>query len=329
MDVNVMKKKLNFYNVRKDLYEEKCKIRGNSSVYVNDIDQAINLACRNYKIAHKLYASGKIKKFRLRHWRKQKSSQYMDISHERFNNIGFVKKELGKVKALYNGKKCDFSNVECWCKLIYKNNKYYLYSPEKIKLTCPNANKNTIALDPGIRTFMTGISQNDTIEICDNLYDVVSKQLKRKDAIMGNEKIPINIKKNWERRINNKIKNKVNELHWKSINFLISNYKNIFIGNMSSKNISSKSYSLPKMCKRVALHANLFKYRERLKYKCFITGTNYKLVKEWMTSLTCSCCGNVKTKKELGTNKTYKCSLCSNIMDRDVNAARNMLLKCL
>ncbi len=48
---------------------------------------------------------------------------------------------------------------------------------------------------------------------------------------------------------------------------------------------------------------------------------------EWYTSKTCSECGNIDDR--LGTNKIYKCKSCDSIMDRDLNAAKNILLKFL
>ena len=40
--------------------------------------------------------------------------------------------------------------------------------------------------------------------------------------------------------INKKIRNLTDELHWKTINYLVKNYDTILIGNMSSKGIVSK-----------------------------------------------------------------------------------------
>jgi hypothetical protein len=43
-----------------------------------------------------------------------------------------------------------------------------------------------------------------------------------------------------EKQINRKIKNWVDELHWKVIKYLVSTSQNILIGNLSSKSISKK-----------------------------------------------------------------------------------------
>lgn len=336
MTLKQVKEKINFYKVRMELYNCKHEIfdRNNSTSYVNDIDQAINLACKNYKVAHKLYKLKKIKHFRMRPWRKQKASKYMDISHERFGNNKL--KRVGEIKTSYNGEHFPLEKLNHWCKLIHKDNSYILCVPQNIipHKTCMKVEnkiekQKVIALDPGVRTFMTGISESGTLQLANNLGDIIEPYLKRKDKILGNENVPNNIKKKNELMINRKIKNKINDLHWKSINYLVNNYETVLVGNMSSKSVSSKKKSLNKMSKRVLLSSSLFKFRLRLKYKCDVKRVNYKVVNEWNTSLTCSCCANIKTKDELGSNKIYDCNNCKSIMDRDINASRNILFKCL
>ena len=46
------------------------------------------------------------------------------------------------------------------------------------------------------------------------------------------------------------------------------------------------------------------------------------LVNEYKTSKTCCECGN--EKNDLGCKKTYKCSECLLIIDRDINSAINI-----
>ena len=83
---------------------------------------------------------------------------------------------------------------------------------------------------------------------------------------MNNADISHLIKIKNEKICNKKISNYVNEIHWQSINYLTNNYDNIFIGNMSSKNIiSNNNYNqLSKMTKRIASALSFFTYRSRL-----------------------------------------------------------------
>lgn len=52
---------------------------------------------------------------------------------------------------------------------------------------------------------------------------------------------------------------------------------------------------------------------------------NVMVVKEAYTSKTCSNCGFIKYN--LNSNKTFKCDDCGIVIDRDINGARNILLK--
>lgn len=129
-----------------------------------------------------------------------------------------------------------------------------------------------------------------------------------------------------EGRLNRKITNLVDELHWKTINFLISNYKTILIGDMSVKGIvCNKTSKLSKMTKKVALRMKFYQFRQRLEHKSFLNKIHYSVINEMYTSKMCSSCGYCDDK--LGGNKVYHCKGCGMIMDRDVNGARGILIK--
>ena len=96
-----------------------------------------------------------------------------------------------------------------------------------------------------------------------------------------------------------RINNKVNDMHWKVIKYLVSNNAKILIGNLSTKGIvNNKTSTLNSNTKRVGLLMSLYKFKERLKYKCSINNTSYVEIDESYTSKTCSNCGYYK--KDLG-----------------------------
>jgi putative transposase len=65
--------------------------------------------------------------------------------------------------------------------------------------------------------------------------------------------------------------------------------------------------------------------RRMLSYKTTWHGGTLVLADRWFpSSKTCSGCGTVKTKLGLA-ERTYHCEHCGLVMDRDVNAARNLL----
>jgi IS605 OrfB family transposase len=173
---------------------------------------------------------------------------------------------------------------------------------------------------------MTGLSENNAILIGSNVNLIIRKQIKILNKIKSNKNISSKIKKKNEKIINRKIHNKIDDLHWKTINYLINNYNNILLGDMSAKSIvSKKSKVLSGESKVACLRTRYYDFRQRLKYKCDLTRTNFRLVNECYTSKICSLCGNYNDK--LKGESRYKCIYCENDINRDINGCRNIMIK--
>ena len=72
--------------------------------------------------------------------------------------------------------------------------------------------------------------------------------------------------------------------------------------------------------------ASFFELRRQLEYKTAKTGAKLHVIDRWYpSSKTCSNCGSVKTKLSL-TERTYKCEHCGLVIDRDLNAAINIMV---
>lgn len=106
---------------------------------------------------------------------------------------------------------------------------------------------------------------------------------------------------------------------------LISNNKLIFVGNVSpSKLVRSK------LAKSI-YDASWSQFRNMLRYKASRHGARYVEVNESFTTQTCSRCGNCASSGRpkgiagLGIRE-WVCSDCGASHDRDVNAARNILM---
>jgi IS605 OrfB family transposase len=296
-------------------------------IFVHTLDQAIKLACSNYKSGLSNFKNGNIKQFRIRYWRKNRKTKVIDIEKQSISKKGICWKILGDIKTLYNGKEFNFANVSSDCKIQYNSNtnKYILFVPIKLNHIENNKLHDIISLDPGIRVFMTGLSENESIKICTNSSERISKYLKIIDKVKS-DNLPKKIIKKYEKRYNNKIKNLVNDLHWKTIRYLTSKYKNILIGDLSVKGITNRETSkITPMIKRIAYRLKFYEFRQRLEYKCNLYKINYKVVDEVFTSKVCSLCGI--ENKRLGSSKIFNCSNCRNIIDRDTNGCRGIFLK--
>ena len=72
--------------------------------------------------------------------------------------------------------------------------------------------------------------------------------------------------------------------------------------------------------------ASFGEFRRQLEYKTSRNGARLHVVDRWYrSSKTCSKCGSVKAKLSL-SERTYKCDNCGLTMDRDLNAAINILV---
>ncbi|MGO4105666.1 IS607 family element RNA-guided endonuclease TnpB [Leifsonia sp. YAF41] len=76
---------------------------------------------------------------------------------------------------------------------------------------------------------------------------------------------------------------------------------------------------------RAISDASFGEFRRQLAYKTVKFGSTLVVADRWMpSSKTCSNCGTVKTKLSLG-ERTFRCEHCDLILDRDLNAARNLV----
>ena len=138
------------------------------------------------------------------------------------------------------------------------------------------------------------------------------------------------LRRAWYRCID-RIKNRIDEIHKKMSSWLVQNYSVILIPKFDVKHmVKKKERKLNKKTARSMLCWAHFRFRQRLIAKAELYG-NCKVIEcdEAYTSKTCGGCGNLNQK--LGSKKLFVCTetSCDYEADRDVNAARNILLRYL
>jgi len=154
---------------------------------------------------------------------------------------------------------------------------------------------------------------------------MINKYLKRIDNINNAKNLTKQQKRKKESKCYLKLKNKIDEIHWKTIKHIIDNYKYVIIGDLSMKDASNKKTSkISKESKRIGLMMKFSEFRKRLEYKCLINNIKIDIIDEAYTSKVCSTCGHCK--KELQGEKEYKCIPCNKKRYRDFNSATNMIL---
>lgn len=293
-------------------------------IYSHTLDYAIKDVCTNVKSALSNLKNGNIKTFRLRYIKKTKKNKLFKLEKtalqliEKDNKNIIYNNVLGKLKT-----KEDVPEINCDSTIMKRDNRYFIIIPVDIEQQNETTNK-TIGLDAGLRTFLTGYNNEETIEICNNLYKTIQPINEQIDKIQSRyDKKEIKTKKGIEKR-RRKIKNKIDDMHWKSINYLTNKYDNILLGNLSTKNIVSNNNIMSDNNKRVALAMRLYVFKQRLKYKCDIKRKRFNVINESYTSKICSSCVNIN--KEKNKTKKFECEKCKIKLDRDYNGAKNIYI---
>ena len=332
---NEIKSSINYHDLRTyKLKGTRDTIKANSQIkydkrsmviHTHMLDTAIKRACAIFKTCFTNFIEGNIKRFRVNYWKLDRKNKILEIEKETITGNTIAPKILGKMKYSYNNQEYQLEPNTVFLRYNSDTNQYIVDIPKVIEQKPTNENKRTVSLDPGIRTFMTGISNNEVMKFGSNIFERIKSYIKRiniSKEIVTNE----NRKKGIEKKYNRKIKNLVNDMQWKIANILSKNYKTVLIGDMSSKDICSKKNKvLDGITKQAVMQMNFYTFRKRLEYKCTINKTEYKEIDERYTSKMCLKCGSYNEK--LGGNDIFHCKECQIQLDRDVNACRNILIK--
>ena len=186
--------------------------------------------------------------------------------------------------------------------------------------------KNIISIDPGIKIPFMGYSNIGIYKLGSNLDKIVKHKLTKIDNISRNSDMTKIKKQKLKQKWYDKIKNKITDFHWKTINLLTDKFHHILIGNFSTKKCGENK-TVHKMTKRIGNQMNLFKFKQRLKYKCTTRNVKYSEVNEAFTSKCCNRCGNYK--KDLTSTRKYNCSNCGLKIHRDINGAINIFINAI
>jgi putative transposase len=219
-------------------------------------------------------------------------------------------------------------NIKCDCKLKIENNKWFLCIPVEYKLDMINNDnkKECCALDPGTRKFQTIYSQEEVIKLKIEKNDKIirlTNKIKILQSLYSRKLIKKNSFIKRYQTYNFKIKNLIDDLHFKTIKYLTDNYKTIIIPIFESQEIVKINKS--KKFRSTLLSLQHFTFRQRLLDKSKISKCDVIVCTEEYTSKTCGNCGNIKNN--LGNKEIYNCDKCGISIDRDINGARNILIK--
>lgn len=211
---------------------------------------------------------------------------------------------------------------------------YYLAIPKFTEIR-KKREQRMCAIDPGSRTFLTGYDPEGTIfEIGskEEIIEKIMKKKKRSEEILiklsnfrgkRNERYNLKIERlNLEKKTANMMK----DCHHKASKWIAENYSHVLLGELRTSNLTKKEgRNLGKENSKILTQWSHCKFRLRFKNKLEKFGCRPIICNESYTSKTCTSCGRLN--HNLGASKTFVCSFCELVIDRDVSGSRNIFLK--
>jgi putative transposase len=288
---------------------------------VRDLTKAFETAFSNLKRGH-------ISHFKLGFKRKRKSSS-IAIPDEGLKLSGdkltiYPTYQLGAIKVARRELKRPIS-LNHTCRLQYVRGQWFLCVPYKkpSRVRAP-PQKSVCAVDPGVRTFGVVFSPEEVTKIQQNQerLDSLHAKLDKLRALRAKAAIrPSSFQRAWN-RVHRKIDNLTTDLHYRAISYL-KTFKHILLPSFETQEMVSKR-CLSSRSNRRMLGLRHYLFQTRLKHSLELDShSNVSIVTEEYTSKTCSHCGRLG----IPTRDKFECASCGLQIDRDINGARNILLK--
>lgn len=271
-----------------------------------------------------LLKSGNIRRFNMKYRSKRKDAS-MEIPKTAISigkRLDIYKTYLSGIK-LARDKYLEDINIEYDCRLKKEGRSWYIIIP------CSSVKKSTTvsdvcALDPGVRNFQTIYSGKSVTRIVPN-KGLIKKLQSKLDLLRSLRDKGVIRKRTMDKRWSI-IKNNIIDIHNKAISYLFRHYNTILIPRFESQEIGKRMCS--RNNRRSLFTLNHYQFLCKLINKSkMIQGTNVIVCTEEYTSKTCGSCGIIH--KNLGASEVFNCEHCGLVIDRDMNGARNILIKWL
>ena len=218
------------------------------------------------------------------------------------------------------------------CRLVLEFGKWFIVIPKEIKTTPIDNQGGVVAIDPGVRTFATYFSTEGYFgKLGQGAFDRILKLNLKIDKVISklSKETDKHKKSNLKRSIFNirfKIRNLIDELHWKAIKFFTSRFKVIIFPSFNIiKMVKKSKRKLPKKVVRSMYCFRFYEFKERLKLKCKENDVTFVESSEAFTSRTNSFTGELM--ENLGSKEKFMFNNIS--IDRDINGARNILIRAM
>jgi len=200
----------------------------------------------------------------------------------------------------------------------------------------PQEPGTVVAFDLGIKTLATGVNDQGRVYNIGGFkggrwYNKQMDKIRRKRSkCKKKSRRYIHLSKVYK-RVSEKKRNKQKDSHHKASPLIAHKLveRTVIVGDLSQRQMVMKEHNeRNKQLNRAVFNDwGLYSFVQMLVYKCALYGKELHLLDEHNTSKMCSSCGNLQ---DMPLHKrTYRCTVCGLVMDRDENSAINILTRYL
>jgi len=189
-----------------------------------------------------------------------------------------------------------------------------------------------VAFDLGIKTLATGVNEQGRVYTVGGFKGSrwYNKQLdkirSKRDRCKKKSRRSIHLSKVYK-RVAEKKRNKQKDSHHKASHLIAQRMveRTVVVGDLSQRQMVMKEHAeRNKYLNRAVFNDwGLYSFVQMLIYKCLLYGKELVFLDERNTSKMCSGCGHLQPMPLY--KRTYCCTSCGLVMDRDENSAHNIL----
>ena len=219
------------------------------------------------------------------------------------------------------------------CRLVKERGLYWLVVPHPARCDVETpSGDGVVALDPGVRTFLTYFSETDCGKIGHQAFGRIQRLCHHLDDLISRTDTEPNHQRRRrmrkaQARVRQRIINLVDELHWQVARWLTSTYKVILLPTFETQDMTARAgRKIRSKTARMMLSFRHYEFKRRLRWKAWQRGALVIDVNEAYTSRTRSWDGTVDAR--LGGARVIR-DRSGFGMDRDVNGARGIFLRAL
>lgn len=280
------------------------------SVAIRDCCQAVSNAKKKFK------QTGKFQEVKFRS--KKRGDNNLFIPQSAVSEKGVYHTILGKLKTAEPLWKPKHD-----CRLVFQNGRYFVVVPIDVPVKRPDSQRlSACSLDCGVRTFQTVFSKELILKVGDHDFQRIFRYCYALDKLISRKKRERSNKFNKAmQRIRWKVRDLIDEIHNKLTVVLCRMFDVIYIPTFETHDMVSK---LRHKTSRAMLGWAHYRFKMKLKSKAEEYSCRVIDCTEEYSSKTCGECGEISS---IGGKEVWTCKYCGCMHDRDINGARNILLK--